>query len=269
MTPLPPPAPPPRAPPNIMFFFATPRPLSRIFSPQALRSTLGEDTNTIHCEADDLEWNKSAFSRDVVAAGASRVQTRTPSDRPAGIDSCGGEASPARTGDFDLLVGADGLDSPIRRQALGETAGEAEPVRRGYVVYRGVCAAEGGAAGAGWDLESFQTWGAGKRFASVPLAGAERVSAAAFVEVSDGQWKGRCDAFGFDVPGGVVFCYEGGDAPGEYAVCVQFSTAGAVRVSWRQAAFGVPRVRALIEAQTSIGLAINAMKNVDATARRA
>ncbi|CAN0492570.1 unnamed protein product [Laminaria digitata] len=75
-----------------------------------------------------------------------------------------------------------------------ETAAGLE--RRGYVVYRGVCTAnsvavatagEGGGGvrkreGGGsrllgeLGLDSFQTWGPGLRFASVPLAGEERVS---------------------------------------------------------------------------------------------
>lgn len=97
----------------------------------------------------------------------------------------------------------------MRRQALGagyaagggtaeaaaERRREADPERRGYVVYRGVCTEGGAVAGAAlggvgsgaagnqgesswhdeWGLESFQTWGSGLRFASVPLAGPERV----------------------------------------------------------------------------------------------
>lgn len=102
-------------------------------------------------------------------------------------------SAPNWTAGFDLLVGADGPDSFVRNEAMlrwlgAEAAGEAAPRRRGYVVYRGVCggsessaAAEAGGGGEerrgeeGWGLESFQTWGPGLRFASVPLAGDERV----------------------------------------------------------------------------------------------
>lgn len=85
----------------------------------------------------------------------------------------------------DLLVGADGLSSRVRRLLLasssahdgaladsGSTAtGAGAPESRGYVVYRGItqslapsqCLPEGGSA-------SFQTWGLGSRFAAVPLA---------------------------------------------------------------------------------------------------
>lgn len=109
-------------------------------------------------------------------------------------------------GTFDLIVGADGADSFVRRETLGcggrEKNSVTMPERRGYVVYRGVCslsaateeapehgfAARASGGGGGdevqlggrrsrehWGLESFQTWGPGLRFASVPLARDERV----------------------------------------------------------------------------------------------
>ena len=88
------------------------------------------------------------------------------------------------------MVGADGADSFVRRVTVGGGGddGDATPERRGYVVYRGVCAGsavgcegrEGGAQEQ-WGSESFQTWGPGLRFASVPLAGDERVSTYGFV----------------------------------------------------------------------------------------
>lgn len=113
-------------------------------------------------------------------------------------DGDGAAASTSRwAARFDLLVGADGPQSFVRNEAMlaslgAEAAGAAAPGRRGYVVYRGVCssrrrssavAAAAAAAGGqgegggqeGWGLESFQTWGPGLRFASVPLAGDERV----------------------------------------------------------------------------------------------
>lgn len=76
-----------------------------------------------------------------------------------------------------LLVGADGIDSAVRRRLV---APGASPVLRGYDVYRAVVrpSCSGGAAGVGSGnaagfagMEAFQTWGPSGRFAAVPLAG--------------------------------------------------------------------------------------------------
>lgn len=88
----------------------------------------------------------------------------------------------------DKIVAAAAAAAAPGREVDGE-GGVLE--RRGYVVYRGVCAAvlastssaavdvaaaEGSERERDWCLESFQTWGSGLRFASVPLAGDKRVS---------------------------------------------------------------------------------------------
>ncbi len=113
-------------------------------------------------------------------------------DRGGSGGGGGGGGGPATTrwsADFDLLVGADGRDSLVRREALlasreetddadgADAAAVAAPQRRGYHVYRGVCCGSAGDEEGEWGLDSFQTWGPGLRFASVPLAGDERVSA--------------------------------------------------------------------------------------------
>ena len=72
------------------------------------------------------------------------------------------------------LLGSLGADAAAADTvAAVAAAAAADPQRRGYHVYRGVCSA---GDGEGWGLESFQTWGPGLRFAPVPLAGRERVS---------------------------------------------------------------------------------------------
>lgn len=87
------------------------------------------------------------------------------------------------------------LSDPAKLMEAREGIELASPQRRGYTVFRGVvCSSEDpssadgpasavdrdgqdgeGDDGAEWGLQSFQTWGPGLRFASVPLAGNERV----------------------------------------------------------------------------------------------
>ena len=82
-------------------------------------------------------------------------------------------------GAFDLVVGADGLDSTVRSLLACATSHEAkhtgwtawavdEPhprvVRRGYVVFRGTSAGDALDRGA-----AFQAWGPMQRFAAVPM----------------------------------------------------------------------------------------------------
>jgi 2-polyprenyl-6-methoxyphenol hydroxylase-like FAD-dependent oxidoreductase len=84
----------------------------------------------------------------------------------AGFEEVGGEVR-ARFADggevvCDLLVGADGLHSRVRAQAFGG----AEPVYRGYNVWRGVARLEDEALPAGTALE---VYGEGRRFGVGPL----------------------------------------------------------------------------------------------------
>ncbi len=69
----------------------------------------------------------------------------------------------------EALVGADGLRSAVRAQALGDGA----PVYRGYPVWRGVARDAGLARRIGGVLT--ETVGAGRRFGTVPIGG-ERVA---------------------------------------------------------------------------------------------
>lgn len=135
-------------------------------------------------------------------SASGRLCGGTSSTRPGDGSSDGDyRATPRWKAEFDLLVGADGPNSFVRNDAMlvplgaeaatvaaaAAAAAVTTPQRRGYVVYRGVCSRRSAAAAAAtaaggeeggredWGLESFQTWGPGLRFASVPLAGDERV----------------------------------------------------------------------------------------------
>lgn len=117
-------------------------------------------------------------------------ETTAPGGREEQSTGRGGEASGS----------GDGGQSSPPAMMTGErdaTVELASPKRRGYTVYRGVVSKGGGSSSSGakdadadadiagqgegggdemgWGLESFQTWGPGLRFASVPLAGDERV----------------------------------------------------------------------------------------------
>ncbi|CAM9655686.1 unnamed protein product, partial [Ectocarpus sp. 8 AP-2014] len=179
---------------------------------EALRSALPADTKFVDCDVEDIKWRCGASNDDAGVAGKSQG---TVSGRfcAAGAGDGGWEA------DFDLLVGADGPQSFVRDRVVlaaeagatggrrgdagrsvastgavgGSEAAAAGPRRRGYTVYRGVCSSSSsrrspeGASRidekGGWGLASFQTWGPGLRFASVPLAGDERTW---FATVEDG-----------------------------------------------------------------------------------
>ncbi|CAN0252428.1 unnamed protein product, partial [Hapterophycus canaliculatus] len=120
--------------------------------------------------------------RDRVASMGEKGDGAAPSDKRDGRELSG----PAKT-----TGASEEIDAAIEL---------ASPKRRGYTVYRGVVCSSGSpssaAAGAGpandtaadlagqgdgghdeagWGLASFQTWGPGLRFASVPLAGSERM----------------------------------------------------------------------------------------------
>jgi 2-polyprenyl-6-methoxyphenol hydroxylase-like FAD-dependent oxidoreductase len=67
----------------------------------------------------------------------------------------------------DLLIGADGIRSAVRRQLLGD----GEPLYAGYYCWRGVCSQLGGEAR---QSVLSETWGRGQRFGLVPIDG-ERI----------------------------------------------------------------------------------------------
>ena len=71
-----------------------------------------------------------------------------------------------RTAAADLLVGADGIHSAVRRQVWPDTP---EPVFQRILCWRGVTE-----PGSVWPVNGFQTWGRGARFGAHPLTG-ERV----------------------------------------------------------------------------------------------
>ncbi|CAM9843114.1 unnamed protein product [Ectocarpus sp. 6 AP-2014] len=174
---------------------------------EALRSALPADTKFVEGDVEDIKWGCGASNDDAGVAGKNRG---TVSGRfcAAGAGDGGWEA------DFDLLVGADGPQSFVRDRVVsaaeagatdgrrgdagrsvastgaagGSEAAVAGPRRRGYTVYRGVCSSSSSSSSrplpegapwideeGGWGLASFQTWGPGLRFASVPLAGDERM----------------------------------------------------------------------------------------------
>ncbi len=84
----------------------------------------------------------------------------------------------------DLLIGADGIHSALRRQLLGDGL----PLYAGYFCWRGVCADPGlGLA------ELSESWGRGRRFGLVPIDGGRIY----FFAVVNGPPGGR------DVPGQV------------------------------------------------------------------
>jgi 2-polyprenyl-6-methoxyphenol hydroxylase-like FAD-dependent oxidoreductase len=63
--------------------------------------------------------------------------------------------------DADLLVGADGIGSAVRRRLLGDTP----PRYAGYTCWRGVAPVDGR------DVQPGELWGAGHRFGVVPIGG--------------------------------------------------------------------------------------------------
>lgn len=169
-----------------------------------------EDTKFIRADVEDISWGSRGCDNATGGdAYTSKTEERVSGGGTGGGGKGRGTASGRLWGDgdgnggdsptstprwregFDLLVGADGPDSFVRNETMSaslgaEAAGAAAPQRRGYVVYRGVCssgsggsaasgAVEAGGEEGGWGLDSFQTWGPGLRFASVPLAGDERV----------------------------------------------------------------------------------------------
>lgn len=80
----------------------------------------------------------------------------------------------------DVLVGADGLRSRVRRHLRGE-----EPLRyAGYTSWRGVCQAPEGAP-----LEALEAWGAGQRFGCAPIDG-DRVYWFATADAPEGGHDG-------------------------------------------------------------------------------
>jgi 2-polyprenyl-6-methoxyphenol hydroxylase-like FAD-dependent oxidoreductase len=81
----------------------------------------------------------------------------------------------------DVVVGADGLDSTIRRISSSTTdAHTCYPVRQGYTVYRGI--ADCADAVTLPEAAAFQCWGPHRRFAAVPLT---RHRASWFATVAD------------------------------------------------------------------------------------
>ena len=66
--------------------------------------------------------------------------------------------------EHDAMIGADGIRSRVRAQLFPQ----AEPVYRGYMVWRGVSAYCGNVIGAG---ENSETWGRGSRFGILDIGG--------------------------------------------------------------------------------------------------
>eukprot|EP00752_Nemacystus_decipiens_P002018 g1936.t1 len=186
---------------------------------EALQSAVPENVTFLTADVEDISWGSGGCDNGKGGGATTHGERRgkgvgggngrgTASGR---IHGGGGDESGAAgdnpaatlrwTAEFELLVGADGPDSFVRNEAMiaslgARAAAEAAPQRRGYAVYRGVCRHGGGRSDAdveagggedrkegGWGLESFQTWGPGLRFASVPLAGDERMW---FATVADG-----------------------------------------------------------------------------------
>ncbi|CAM9208315.1 unnamed protein product [Ectocarpus sp. 4 AP-2014] len=184
---------------------------------EALRSALPADTKFVVGDVEDINWGRGARNDDAGVAGKSRG---TVSGRfcAAGAGDGGWEAdfdllvgadgrqsfvrdrvvlapeagaTDGRRGDAGRSVASTG--------AVGRSeAAAAGPRRRGYTVYRGVCSSSSSSSSSsrrspegasrmdeegGWGLASFQTWGPGLRFASVPLAGDARMW---FATVEDG-----------------------------------------------------------------------------------
>lgn len=166
-----------------------------------------ENATFISADVEDILWGSGGCDNGTGGTTAHRGKTEesgggsgrgTASGRLCGGSNTGDSPAAASrwAAEFDLVVGADGPNSFVREEAMLASLGAAAtaamvaaaPQRRGYVVYRGVCRgdkrsaaaveAPGGGEGGGqegWGLDSFQTWGPGLRFASVPLAGDERV----------------------------------------------------------------------------------------------
>jgi 2-polyprenyl-6-methoxyphenol hydroxylase-like FAD-dependent oxidoreductase len=79
-----------------------------------------------------------------------------------GVVRFGEEVTHPMSTDADLLVGADGLRSVLRR-SLGDAV---EPEYRGYTVWRALIGGSSKSLGGGQEL--CETWGAGMRFGMVP-----------------------------------------------------------------------------------------------------
>jgi 2-polyprenyl-6-methoxyphenol hydroxylase-like FAD-dependent oxidoreductase len=78
--------------------------------------------------------------------------------------------------DADLIVGADGIHSKVRRQLLGPAHAAAHAAEAcGYTYFRATLPTDSpalkaeGRGGAGWHSHSFEMWGSGQRFGYVPL----------------------------------------------------------------------------------------------------
>ncbi|MBS1795943.1 MAG: FAD-dependent monooxygenase [Acidobacteria bacterium] len=69
-----------------------------------------------------------------------------------------------QTAEHDLVLGADGLRSPVRTQVFGPR----EPVYRGYIIWRGIGV---DTAGAMPPETSSETWGRGRRFGILNTGG--------------------------------------------------------------------------------------------------
>ncbi|WP_067897866.1 FAD-dependent monooxygenase [Nocardia vaccinii] len=93
-----------------------------------------------------------------------------PAAEVIGVEQSGSEATVtyrtaegSRRATADVVVGADGIRSTIRRSVFPKAP---EPVFQRILCWRGVTT-----SGAVWPVDGFQTWGRGARFGAHPLAG--------------------------------------------------------------------------------------------------